>query len=72
MRGWEDPLGVFVSQREASVPASILLQDLDHVSEVKGQERIALLCVVRVDNCSIGMKEGRERGGGEGKTTLKM
>ena len=51
MRGREDSLGVFIVQGEAPVPASILLQDLNHVSKVKGQERVVLMCPVRVDNC---------------------
>ena len=60
VRGGEDTLAVFVPEREPSVPATVLLQDLHHVSKLQPQERVgSLLGFVAIDNCG-GREGGRE------------
>ena len=62
VRGREDALGVFVTQGEASIPASTLLQNLNHVSKVEVKERVGFVCAIREDNCREGGRGEREGG----------
>ena len=43
MGGGEDALVVFVVQREPSVPASTLLQDLHHIPKLQAQVGVGLV-----------------------------
>lgn len=48
---------MFVPQREATIPANVLLQDLNNITKMEGEKWIGFLWLVGVDNWE---GEGRE------------
>lgn len=51
VRGRENSFGMLVMKGEASVPASILLQDMNHISKPQGEIGVGGLGLIAVGNC---------------------